>query len=167
MTVQITDICIKKTKKINHLTSNWLALKQAKKLLLELESDYDFKLMGIVSTAEAYRLGWLLHGKLRLFVERMEDVEIHLSKKSTTAYFPLYEFQDEEQRLEYFLLGNSFEGNFLIPEMKQINYWLIIRGVFENLHSAGLLSQVKALPSVQTALWVNPAELKSKDNLMI
>ena len=96
MTVQITDICIKKTKKINHLKSSGLVLKQAKKLVLELESDYDFKLMGIVTTAEAYRLGWLLHGKLRLFVERMEDVEIHLTKKSTSAYFPFYEFQDEE-----------------------------------------------------------------------
>lgn len=123
--------------------------------------------MGIVTTAEVYRLGWLMHGKLRLFVERMEDVEIHLSKKATTAYFPLYEFQDEEQRLEYFLLSNSSDGNFLIPEMKQINYWLMIRGVFENLNSAKLLSQIKALPQTQTALWVNPAELKSKDNLMI
>lgn len=167
MTVQITDICIKKTKKINHLKSNRLDLKQPKKLLLELDSDYDFKLMGIVTTAEVYRLGWLMHAKLRLFVERMEDVEIHVPKKAATAYFPLYEFQDEEQRLEYFLLGNRSDGNFLVPEMKQINYWLMIRGVFENLSTTKLLSRVKSLPQIQTALWINPSELKSKDNLMI
>jgi hypothetical protein len=167
MTVQITDICIKKTKKFNHLKSNPLTLKQPKKLLLELDSDYDFKLMGIVTTAEVYRLGWLLHHKLRLFVERLDDIEIHLLKKKESAYFPLFEFQDEEQRLEYFMLGNRSEGNFLIPEMKQVSYWLLIRGVFDNLNESQLLKKVKALPQVQTALWVNPEELKSKDNLML
>jgi len=140
--------------------------KSTKKLVLEIEPDYDFRLMGIVCSLPGYKLGWLFNQSLTFDLSRDEDIEVHLPRKKETASFEFYQFKDDEQRLEYYFLSNKSLGNYLVAEMKQVDYWLLIKGLFENLNEPRLLAKVKAIQQIQTAFYVDIESLKSKENLI-
>lgn len=133
---------------------------------MEIEPDYDFKLIGIVCSLSGYQLGWLFNHSLGFSLGRDEDIEVHLPRKKETAFFEFFQFEDEDQRLNYYMLGNKSNGQLLVPEMKQVDYWLLIKGLFENLNEPRLLNKVKAISQVQTAFYVDIASLKSKGNLI-
>ncbi len=140
--------------------------KSTKKLVLEIEPDYDFRLIGIVCPLPGYKLGWLFNQSLNFDLNRDEDIEVHLPRKKETACFEFYQFEDNEQRLEYYVLANKSLGHYLVPEMKQVDYWLFIKGLFENLNEPRLLTRVKSIQQVQTAFYVDIESLKSKENLI-
>jgi hypothetical protein len=156
----------KKDKKFYPLNSSGLSLKNLKKLVLEIEPDFDFKLLGMVCAQQAYRMGWLLNHTLGFSLERLDEMEVELSRKKEVTFFDFFEYHDEEQRLEYYLLSNKSEGKLLIPEMRQVDYWLLMRGAFENLNEARLLKQLKQLRTMQTAFYVDPSGLKSREYLI-
>lgn len=141
-------------------------MKSPKKLLLKIEPDYDFKLVGIVCALPGYRIGWLFNQTLTFVLERDEDIEVHLPRHAEPVFFEFYRYVEEELRLEYYLLANKNNGALLVPEMRQVDYWMLIKGVFENLNEEILLKQIKKISSVQTAFFADINSLKSKENLI-
>lgn len=164
--MQITDICLKKTKKIFVCAQPTKRLKAPKKVVLNIEPDYDFRLLGIVCTERSYRLAWFLNNKLEFSLQRVEDLELSLPRERESRFFDRFLFEDEENMLKYYLLANKDGSLLLIPEMKQADYWLLVNGVYEQLDSNGLLKEIKQIPCVQTAFWVDVPTLKSRDNLL-
>jgi hypothetical protein len=54
----------------------------------------------------------------------------------------------------------------LIPEQKQADHFLMIKGIIHNDRKIGLLKLIKATTNVLTAFELDPNKLKSKDNLL-
>ena len=88
------------------------------KILLSIEEDYDFILIGISCHTKDYRLCRELNNTLFVDLIRTEDIEIN--RKNEIASYSFYEFIDEDNHLEYYLISNLGSSGYLIPEQKKV-----------------------------------------------
>ena len=73
--------------------------------LLTLDLEDDYLLIGIHSTEEDYRLAYLLNKHLKTKLTRFKH---HLDFKNSNAEFPLFEYKDEKNFINYYLINNKY-----------------------------------------------------------
>lgn len=148
-------------------------------LTFDLEDDYS--LIGIHSTEEDYRLAYLLNNYLNLKLSRFK---YNLDFKNSTAVFPLFEYKDEANDINYYLINNKytelkdnqykdglFGGNYsttsyLIPEKKKIDFLLKIENCNNEDFIQNLVSNLNKINQIITSYSIEPISLKSKENLI-
>ena len=134
------------------------------KLVLTFEEDYDFSLIGISCHSKDYRLCWELNKVLSTDMVRTTDLEI--SKKDKISAFSFYEFIDDANYLEYYLISNRGNGGHIIPEQKTMDFFLMIKGNISDNHTKECIANINSLSLVLTSFNVDPNQLKSKQNLL-
>ena len=139
-----------------------------KKTKLLVEYEYDFELFGISSTARDYKLAWLLNKTLSIHIVKVEDLEIEYSDqhKIVTSHF-LYETEHSEMRL---LRNKSFgeiKKPLLIPELPNIDYFLIIQNESSFFGISEMLAQLRKVDLIQHIQPINVHQLKSRENLIL
>ena len=135
----------------------------AKKVVqfLDFESEYDFLLMGIFCAYRDYKLCFELNNALELSFEKLDDFEIALDKKGS-GQFPLF-FADNPEEEEFFVIGNKGSNGFFVPELKQVDYFLIVRNYTRETTIENLIRKIKTIKIVSSVVEYDPAELKSGD----
>ncbi|MBD78986.1 MAG: hypothetical protein CL840_08715 [Crocinitomicaceae bacterium] len=132
---------------------------------LEFEYDYDFFLIGIFCHFKDYRLAWSLNRNLDFDLEKQGDYV--LETKDQQQRFSAYNYHIESQDLYYYLLNNRSENGLLIPEKREVDYFLIVDGLVESSKKGELIKSIRSLNEVLSAAEINPSELNSKQNLLI
>jgi len=140
-------------------------VKKKIKHTLELETDYDYDMIGLCSHHNDYRIVWGVNELLDIQLEKKEgNFEISNSKSNISEH-PYYEFNDSENFLSYFFIKNKHEGKFLIPEQKQIDYFFFL--INNNLHNIStVIQKIKTLPTILAAYEFDPTEFQSTENLI-
>lgn len=149
-------------------------------LTFDLEED-DYELVGIHSTEEDYRLAYLLNQHLNTKLYRFKQ---SLDFENSTAEFPLFEYKDENSFINYYLINNKhktfvqnqknaglFGGNYstisyLIPEKKEIDFFLKIEGCYCNKKLTSIIEKLNTINQIITSYSIEPTTLKSKDYLI-
>jgi hypothetical protein len=134
------------------------------KFLLTLDDDYEFTLVGISCHSKDYRLCWEINKALNIDLIRTQDLEIR--KKDTLNSHSFYEYIDEDNYLEYFLISNRGDNGFLIPEQKRVDFFLMAKGNISDNHTSEVICKINTLSLVLTSFSVEPNQLKSKQNLL-
>jgi hypothetical protein len=134
------------------------------KLTLEVEEDYDFELIGICSHAKDYRLSWEMNKALELDLVKGDNYE--LSFKGEKQSYSFFNFIDEENWVEYYLINNRTVNGILIPEEKKSDYFLLIRGVLRGGQKESLVKGIAEIKNVLTTYEIEVESLKSKSNLL-
>src|SRR5690606_17480310 len=97
---------------------------------LSLDEEFDFHLIGICSSHSDYRLSWGINQALFIQLEKGEDYAV-LERKDGEHLHSYYEYYDEIEHVEYYLIKNvSSNYQLLIPEKDQIDYFLVIKNNF-------------------------------------
>jgi hypothetical protein len=140
----------------------------AKKLLLETRSEPAFyTLIGISSPLRDYRLSYQLNHSLEFNLKKLDDFMIILPGKNEPESFSLFYYRDEDQRNSYFLLTNRSLENFLLPEMRQMDFLLIIEGGFKKTRKDGMLKNIRSIQNVLASYEIRFNELKNFENLLM
>ncbi len=134
------------------------------KLVLTFEEDYDFSLIGISCHSKDYRLCWEINKALSIDMVRTTDLEIN--KKDKVSTYSFYEFIDEANYLEYYLISNRGNSGYIIPEQKTMDFFLMIKGNISDNHTKESIAKINSLSLVLTSFNVDPNQLKSKQNLL-
>lgn len=134
------------------------------KFTLNIEEDYDFSLIGISCHAKDYRLCHEFNRLLEVDFIRKEDLDI--DSKKTIGNYALFEFIDEENFLDYYLISNRCDKGFLIPEHKSIDYFLLLKGASNDDIVENILHKTSTLQIVLTSYQIDVETLKSKQNLI-
>ena len=134
------------------------------KLTLEVEEDYEFKLVGICSHAKDYRLSWEMNKALGFDLEKDDNYEINI--KGDNQSYSFFSFIDDENLAEYYLINNRCSNGILIPEEKKYDYFLLIRGVFRGEQKEELISRIGEIKIVLTTYEIGVDQLKTKSNLL-
>ncbi len=121
----------------------------------------------MISSLKDYRLCWAINRTLNIELTRQDDLEISNAKKRQEASFNLFHYEDEINFLHYYLIANKSAGAFLLPELKQVDYLLMLRGDAAEETKEELLQQLKNLAGIEALFAANPAELRSKENLIL
>lgn len=132
---------------------------------LAFEYDYDFFLIGLYCHYKDYRLAWAINNVFEFDLIKQEPYT--LEKQAEHQEFSMYTYFIEHQDLMYYLLSNRGENGLLIPERKDIDYFIIVDGLYERSKKLEFIKKLNGLKEVLSAVEVNAAALRSKQNLLM
>lgn len=136
-----------------------------KKVFLDIGFDYDFLLLGIVSQEKAHRLVWFINNQLSYHFAHDGELVMYEEEEPVAAYTK-YAFTDEMNHLEFFIVENKDESSYLIPELRQVDFFMMIKGALDFLDVKTLITNMKPIEPIQLITEIDHQKLKSKQNLI-
>jgi hypothetical protein len=138
----------------------------AKKILkFEIPTVFDFLLLAVICSYKDYRLCFELNQQLKLKLKREKDLEILSRQKNKTSFSTFYfSSQDNEQ---FRVINNKGGTQAFIPEMRTIDYFIIIKNLNQKKSVDDLISRIKKIEIISGIYEMDPNELKSGENFLI
>lgn len=138
------------------------------KLTLNIEPDFEFDLLAIVSPLRDYRLAYFINKHTSMALVRTHDLELKDAKSRVQAWFSRYQYYDYMERTVYYLLGNqSLVGSQqLVPELKPFDYLMMAKGDSSQKPLSTFTEALHNITQIQTLIEVNPVTLPSRFNLV-
>ena len=140
---------------------------KVKKYQLEFEQEFDFDMVGISTHHSDYRLAWCLNAELGMHFTRSEEPYILVPKKKSAGRSShiMYEYCDEENHTDYYLIKNKAEGKFLVPEKPSIDFFVFIcdAGIID---IDAFTENLRKVSSVMATFTFYPEEIESCANLV-
>lgn len=137
-----------------------------KKSRLEIEYNYDFELLGLISSVRGYKLAWELNRSLQVHLIKKDDLK--MSTKEGDFFFTFYSHQSPVNTVNLFR-NRSHESEaksiFLVPEHTHLDYILYSKGN-EEVQGNRLQQLLRKIPSIELVAFLPLAALKSKDNFI-
>ena len=136
---------------------------------LEINYEFNFDLVALNATVKEYKLAWGLNRFLHLNLTKRDNISLNFVQNRLMS---ISNYWHETDHLLIRLLKNRSEnsegrfGAFLLPEMKNFDYFLMIEDEADSFKINPFISRIKEIPFVQFAVTVDVAALKSKDNLL-
>ena len=125
------------------------------------------RLLGIVSTLKDYQFCWQLNNLLGLDFRINNEIEIQLTKKKRNYFFSVYQYQEQTNSLVHFLYNNQFDGEYLLPEFKHLDFlWLLKGDVVTEEALQQLIQSVKSINGVQLVVELTNEKIKNKEHLV-
>ena len=139
-----------------------------KKAKLQIEPTFDFELLGIVSPIREYRMAWLVNQELEINLVKADDLELEFlnSEKLEIAQYFLSLPHGFIQLLKNKALNSSQQLAYLIPELKNLDYFLLVQDETEELDLINFVKKLSQNPLVQSIVRIDISKLKSKENLL-
>ena len=156
------------------------------KLHLEEFDEIDYQLIAIHSSLEDYRLAYYINQNLPINLKK-ENCNIQISNKEGETQFTRFVFEDSkdivwnlvQNKNDVFVPSqNSNQGLFaetnnkfstkiyLIPEFKNVNFFLKIENGEVNIDVSKITNYIKKIDRVSTVYAVEVEKIKSKNNLI-
>jgi len=134
----------------------------------ELTEDFfhDTRLLGIVVSAKSYRFCWQLNNSLGYDFRLNPDLEIHLQKKGRQYFFSVYQHA-VNNFLSHFIYHNQYDGEYLLPEFKHMDFlWLIKGETIPDEECRKLIQSIKNVNGVQLVTELTNELIRHKGNLI-
>jgi hypothetical protein len=137
-----------------------------KKHTIEFETDYDYEMIGICSHHSDYRIVWEINDQLEFqLFKNTELFKIWNTKGELQSEHPYYLFNDIENYTSFFFITNKQNNEFLIPEKKQIDYFIfILNNQIYPLQQ--IIDKLKNLNTIIAAYSFEPVEINSTKHLV-
>jgi hypothetical protein len=136
------------------------------KLIFDLQ--YEFDLVGIVAPIKDYKMAWSINHSLDVNLCKSDDFElnfINLPPLKISRYFEEME-NGFIQLLKNRALDDKWTLPYLIPELKFIDYFLLIQDQTGQLNINAYIDKLSQSPYIQSAIKLDIAKIKSKENLL-
>ena len=142
------------------------------KLLLdikELTDDFfeDTRLLGIMSAVKDYKFCWYLNSSMSMDFRINNDIEIQLTKKKRNYFFAVYEFGEPTGSLSHFVYNNQFDGEYLLPEFKHLDFlWMMKGDAVSDETLQDTINAIRAINGVQLVVELTNEKIKNKEHLV-
>ena len=139
-----------------------------KKAKLQIEPAFDFELLGIVSPIREFRMAWLVNQELELNLVKVDDLELEFlnAEKLEIAQYFLSLPHGFIQLLKNKAINSTQQAAYLIPELKNLDYFLLVQDETEELDLINFVKKLSRNPLVQSIVRIDITKLKSKENLL-
>lgn len=154
------------------------------KLLLDDDLGYDFLLIAIHTSLEAYHIAFLLNKNLGLQLARKPS-DLSVNKEKYRADFSLFEYENQHDYVTYHFFNNKSTtvlkdvdqglfynengiavSNLFINELPKVDFFLKVYDEDNAFAKTKILKQINDIPQIVTAYSVNIDQLKAKQNLI-
>ncbi|HMG83775.1 MAG TPA: IPExxxVDY family protein [Ferruginibacter sp.] len=124
-------------------------------------------LLGLVAPIKDYQFSWQLNQILGFDFRINNEIEIQLAKKSRTYFFSIYQYAVPSTSLVHYLYNNQFDGEYLLPEFKHLDFlWLIQGDEITPDELNALMRSIRSLPNVQLVTEMTNEKIKNKQHLI-
>jgi hypothetical protein len=147
-------------------------MSQVQKLRLnmdEINEDFfeDTRLLGIMAPLKSYQLCLQLNGLLGYQFRLNTEIDIHVRKKDRNYYFSVYQSSEANSFLEHYLYHNQFDGEYLLPEFRHIDFLWLMKGDFVDDEKCQFIRQtVNSIAGVQLVVELTNEQIKNKGNMI-
>lgn len=135
------------------------------KKFLKLDFDFDFVLIAITSPLKDYRLCYKVNIAAQTDFRKIEDLTLNF-KENGFKYHSCYLHKIPDSDCQFYFIANKGSNGFLISEMKEVDYFIIIKEFIDEEDLSHFLDRLKSINDIQAAIEINPKRLKSKENLL-
>lgn len=135
----------------------------------EINEDFfeDTRLLGIMAPLKSYQLCLQLNGLLGYQFRLNTDIDIHVRKKERNYYFSVYQSSEANSFLEHYLYHNQFDGEYLLPEFRHIDFLWLMKGDFVDDEKCQFIRQtVNSIAGVQLVVELTNEQIKNKGNMI-
>lgn len=136
----------------------------------EMISDFfeGCRLYGIVANFKNYKFCWYINRMLGYKFRLNTDIEIITSKKNRQYFFPVYQYSIQNSAVTHYLYDNSFDGEYLIPEFKHIDFLWLMKGEYyiDQEECSKIIEIVRYTKEVQMISEIDIEKLPSKTHLI-
>jgi hypothetical protein len=137
-----------------------------KKYILDFEPEIDFAIIGIASHQKHYKLTWAINKQLDWQMHRAEDISFKASiKQKQEVMLCLSEYAHDLTGCEYLLVENKKDKHTLLPEFKQADYLLLIRGPYDDDLITQIITQLKLISLILLVFKIEAQTVLNKQNL--
>lgn len=127
----------------------------------------DTRLLGIMAPVKDYQFCWHLNTSIGLDFRMNNDIEIKLIKKRRNYFFSVYEFNEPSRFLSHYVYNNQFDGEYLLPEFKHLDFLWLMKG--DEVSDASLqetIQTIRSINSVQLVVELTNEKIKNKEHLV-
>lgn len=82
-----------------------------------------------------------------------------------SKFFSQFYFKNSNES-DFYLIANKGAEGILIPELKETDYFMVLKNYFDDEELTNILAGLKEIIDIQVAVCVSPQKLKSKENLI-
>jgi hypothetical protein len=127
----------------------------------------DTRLLGIMAPIRDYQLCWNLNNMMGMDFRINNDIEIQLSKKKRNYFFAVYEFCEPTGSLSHFVYNNRFDGEYLLPELRHLDFLWLMKGDLVTEESLLLtINSIKEINGVQLVVELTNEKIRNKEHLI-
>jgi hypothetical protein len=139
-----------------------------KKAKLLIEHTFDFELLGLVSPVKDYKMAWLLNKVFDLNLVRENDLKLDFisAPKLEISNYLLHLPHGFIQLLKNKALNSSLQLAYLIPELRNLDYFLLVQDQTQQTSIATFVDHLTRNPFIQSVVRLDISKLKSKENLL-
>ena len=138
-----------------------------KKSKLIIEYNFDFELLGILSSARGYKLAWEINQVLKIQLVKQPDLVVGF-KNNEEKKFSFYAYETQLNRLKLFKNKPSDQESgkyFLIPEFPHYDF-IILAAMEEQYAHQHLIQLIRSIAAIQLVASIPLEGLKSKSNFI-
>ena len=135
----------------------------------DLTDDFfeETRLLGIMAPVKDYQFCWQVNNLMGVDFRINNDIEIQLTKRQRNYFFAVYEYVEPTTSLVHYLYNNQFDGEYLLPEFKHLDFLWLLKGDLVTGESLDqLIRSVKTLPGVQLVVELTNEKIKNKEHLV-
>lgn len=142
--------------------------KEKKKTLkLKIENKINFRIIGISSHENDYRLVWSVNETLNMQFLRIGNLVVHHPRLKEELEFSRYLFDNEDHYLKFYLINNHNPDGYLFPELKNLDFIIQVIGDISTAELKELEKKLKTVDVVSTAFILDPGKIKGITELLM
>ena len=125
------------------------------------------RLMGIMAPLKDYQFCWQLNSVLGMDFRNNYELEIELIRKNRKYFFSVYSYNEPTGSLCHYIYKNQFDGEYLLPEFKHLDYLWLLKGDTINAEVMRQLNtSIRLINGVQLVLELATHKIVNKENLV-
>lgn len=127
----------------------------------------DTRLLGIMAPMKDYLFCWHLNRLTGYDFRINNELEIQLKKKNRHYFFAVYEFAETATCLKHYLYNNQFDGEYLLPEFKHLDFlWLLKNDAVSDDKLQELIQSIRTVTGVQLVVELTNEKIRNKEHLV-
>ncbi|MBN2520972.1 MAG: IPExxxVDY family protein [Bacteroidales bacterium] len=134
---------------------------------LDYQPEFEFDLIGISSHENDYRISWAFNKEMKLIFVKTNDLEIESTNKDEIQKFSKFTCLDEDSLNTYHLISNRCDNGFLLDEFKNLDYFLLVLGEYDNYFIDDLIKKIKSIDLITIAFRIDLNNIKNKSKLKL
>ena len=125
-------------------------------------------LLGIMAPMPGYQFCSLLKSSLGIGFRNDSASEICLTRKDRKYYFSVFRYSEPSSSMEHYIYNNKFDGEYLLPEFKHLDFvWLIHGPNPDPIQVQELINTLKQINGLQLIVELTNEKIKNKQHLIL
>lgn len=118
---------------------------------LDIENDSDALVLAISCHQNSIKMAWEINKALNCQLKATDQYENNIYFIEDLEGFPYFNWVHESEKFMLHLVSNHSEESLLVSSQKQIDYFFVVTGLYEELDFEKGTKKIKQIESVLTA----------------